>query len=119
MSILITTLQETHLAIWNERDRLKRDALMAEVYAPAITMYDPHVVFHGLSEISDFIGKIQSEDPDFVFTAARPMEQVQDGVRFHWYIQLKKDQPPMTGIDFFLLQDGKVEKLYVFMDRNG
>ncbi len=111
----LTTLQETHLAAWNERDRAKRDALIDRIYADDIRMYDPAFILHGKTAISDFIDKVQT-DPAFHFAAARPMEFTQNGVRLFWTIRLSDKPAPMTGMDFFMLEEGKVLHLYVFME---
>ena len=118
MTISPDNLQATHLAIWNERDRTKRDALIAQIYAADIVMNDPDAVFSGRQAISDFIDKVQTQDPEFYFSATRPIQQVQNGMRLHWNIQFKKDQPGLTGIDFFILDEGMIKELYVFMDLN-
>jgi hypothetical protein len=111
----IKTLQEAHITAWNERDRTKRDALLTTIYAGEVKMYDKDFILHGNKEISDFIDKVHT-DPGFHFSATKPMEKSQNGVRLAWQIQTGKDI--LTGMDFFVLENDKVLHLYVFMDVN-
>lgn len=111
---LIMTLQENHIAIWNERDRTRRDRLIKTIYADNMQMYDKDFILHGSREVSDFIDKVQ--DPNFHFSATRPMEFTQNGLRLYWEIQTGEKPDILTGMDFFVIEDGKVTHLYVFMD---
>jgi len=45
-------LQATHVAAWNEKDTDKRMALLAEIYAADVTMYDKDNIFYGLQSVS-------------------------------------------------------------------
>jgi len=107
-------LQETHLAVWNERDRTRRDELIKTIYAADIVMTDPELTFRGTKAISDFIDQLHAQDPQFNFSPKGPMENTQNGVRLFWNISTKAGL--MTGMDFFLLENDKVVLLYVFMD---
>jgi hypothetical protein len=109
----IMDLEEVHLAIWNERNRAKRDGLIEQVYSTTIRMYDPNSILNGTNEVSDFIDKVQS-DPLFDFKATKPMERTQNGARLFWSIAT--EQGLLTGMDFFILEDGKVAHLYVFIE---
>jgi hypothetical protein len=109
-----TQLQETHVLSWNERNRLKRDDMLNTIYADSIKMYDPVFILNGIKEISDFIDKVQM-DPQFDFVAVNSLEWVHNTARLFWSI--KTEQGLLTGMDFFVLEEGKVAKLYVFMDK--
>ena len=111
-SELITVLEHTHLAVWNERNRTQRDSMMGEIYADEIKMYDPNLTLNGVKDVSDFIDKVQA-DPAFDFKATQPMERVQNGARLFWTITTEKG--PLTGMDFFILENEKVTQLYVFI----
>lgn len=116
---LLSKIQETHLAIWNERDRAKRDELMATIYAENIKMYDKDFVLAGIKEISDFIDKLHSQESNFVFTAEKPMDFTQNGARLYWEIHMGEKQDLLTGMDFFIVENEKVAHLYVFMKTMG
>ena len=113
---LISKLQENHVAAWNERDREKRDSLLRTVYAEDIKMYDPDFILQNLDEVSDFIGKLHSQDPDFYFSAAKPMDSTQNGARLYGHIGTKQKPDIMNSMDFFIIENGKAAHLYVIME---
>lgn len=104
--------QQTHLAIWNEKDRQKRDQLIAMLYSEEIRMYDKDFILQGRKAVSDFIDKVQT-DIEFNFKPTQPMELTQNGARLFWNIQTS--QGVLNGMDFFIIEAGKVAHLYVFM----
>ncbi|PZR27484.1 MAG: glyoxalase [Azospira oryzae] len=113
----INTFQDSHVAAWNERDRATRDQLLKTIYATHIKMYDPAFVFPNLTEVSDFIGKLHSDNPEFYFSAAKPMEATQNGVRFYGHIGTRENPNIMNSMDFFIIENGKATHLYVFMEK--
>ena len=113
---LMTTLQQTHTAVWNEKDRTTRDALMQTIYADDIKMYDKDFILTGNKEVSDFIDKLFAGDANFNFTATKPMESAQHGARLYWNILTGPQPNVLTGMDFFVVENEKVAHLFVFMD---
>ena len=113
---LIQKLQENHVAAWNERDREKRDTLLRTVYAEDIKMYDPDFVLQNLTEVSDFIGKLHTQNPDFHFSAAKSMDFTQNGARLFGLIGTKEKPDMMKSMDFFIIENGKAAHLYVMLE---
>jgi len=107
------TLQVKHVAAWNEKDAQKRDALLREIYADDITMYDSQATFSGLPAVSVFIGKLLNEDPLFQFSAVTPIEALHNGARLFGQIRISGGM--LNSMDFFLLESGKVKHLYAFL----
>ena len=107
-------LQATHVAAWNEKDTDKRMALLAEIYAADVTMYDKDNIFYGLQSVSDFIGKLLDEDPAFVFSIVKPLEPLQNSARLFGSIQTSAVL--LQSMDFFLIKGGKVQHLYAFLE---
>ena len=114
-SLLLEQLQLKHLAVWTERDAAKRLDLMAQIYDDTIQLFDKEFTLNGNQEISDFIAKLHSGEY-FDFHAAQPIEATQQGARLFWTIQTKATGEPMTGMDFFIVENEKVTQLYVFID---
>ena len=110
----MNTLQQTHTAVWNEKDRATRDALMQTIYADNLNMYDKDFILTGTTAVSDFIDKLFADDANFNFTATKPMESTQHGARLYWTIQTGPNV--LTGMDFFVVENEKVAHLFVFMD---
>lgn len=109
----LQVFKNNHVDGWNERDRAKRDALLGEIYTQDIKMYDENSVFDGLNAISDFIGQLHLQDPDFLFFSDKPMDSVQNSIRF--FGQIRTGQGLLNSMDFFLLKDGKAAHLYAYM----
>ena len=109
-----TELQNTHVAAWNEKDAATRIKLLEKIYKDDIVMYDKDSVFTGLKTISDFIGKLITEDPAYHFAAAKPIEPLQNSARFYGNIQTSGGL--LDSMDFFLIENGKVERLYAFLE---
>ena len=110
----IKKLEENHVALWNEKDADRRKQLIRTIYSDDVKMYDKDFVLTGHDEVLGFIGKLLSEDPNFYFLAAKPMQATQNGVRLLWNIRTSGAE--LTGMDFFLLKNRKVQHLYVFMN---
>ncbi|GAB3772082.1 hypothetical protein GCM10028818_11820 [Spirosoma horti] len=110
----MNTLQQTHTAVWNEKDRTTRDALMQTIYAGDIKMYDKDFILTGIAAVSDFIDKLFAGDATFTFTVTKHMESTQHGARLYWDIRTGPDV--LTGMDFFVVENEKVAHLFVFMD---
>ncbi|MGF7214586.1 hypothetical protein GGR92_000726 [Spirosoma lacussanchae] len=113
---LLTRIQETHVAIWNEKDRARRVAMMQTIYAANIQMYDKDFTLTDTEAIADFIDKLFADDADFLFTAEKPMDSTQHGARLYWTIRTGPQPNTLTGMDFFVLEDEKIAHLFVFMN---
>jgi hypothetical protein len=111
---MFSQLQEIHVAAWNEKDAAKRDEMLKKIYADDIKMYDKEFTFDGLRAVSDFIGKLIAEDPSFKFSAAKPIEPLQNSARFFGHIQTRGGL--LNSMDFFLIENDKVKQLYAFIE---
>jgi len=111
---LFSQLQDIHVLAWNEKDAARRAEMLGIIYADDIKMYDKDFILDGLQAISDFIGKLTREDPTFNFSAARPIEFLQNSARFYGHIQTSGGL--LNSMDFFIAENGKVKQLYAFME---
>ncbi len=109
----LQTLQDVHVAAWNEKDSVKRTELLQTIYAEDMQLYDTHFILQGINAVSDFIGKLINEDPHYFFSAAQPIEATQNGVRL--YGTIGTAQGTLSSMDFMVIEDDKVHHLYVFM----
>jgi hypothetical protein len=113
---ILKTLAENHIALWNEKDPARREELAKTIYSDDIKMYDKDFILTGGSEVLGFISKLFAGDANFQFNAVKPMQATQNGVRLFWHI--RTNGIDLTGMDFFVIENGKVQHLYVFMDAN-
>lgn len=105
--------KENHINGWNERDRSKRDAILSKIYAQDIKMYDENSIYDGLKAISDFVGILHAQDPDFHFYSDNAFEPNQDSLRF--FGKIRTAQGILDSMDFFLLKNDKAVHLYAFL----
>lgn len=106
---------EGHFEIWNERNESKRAALLNKVYAADIEMIDRHFISEGTGEINKFVTELQQKNKDFTFTV-KSFETHHNIVRVYWQFGTKNKPAAGTGMDLFVIENGKVQKLYVFVD---
>lgn len=106
---------ENHLKIWNEKDQAKRTVLLNQLYASNIEMVDRAFIAVGNAEINTFIVELQKKNPDFSFSA-KSIETNHNIVRLYWQFGSKVKPAEVTGMDLFVIENGKVQKLYVFVN---
>lgn len=111
---LFSQLQDIHVLAWNEKNAIRRAEMLSKIYADDIKMYDKDFILDGLKSVSDFIEKLIKEDPKFNFSAAKPMEVLQNSARFYGHIQTSGGL--LNSMDFFIVENGKVKHLYAFME---
>jgi catechol 2,3-dioxygenase-like lactoylglutathione lyase family enzyme len=109
-------LVERHIQIWNEKDEAKRTALMNEAYASNVEMVDRHFIASGYTEITGFVNGLQEKNPTFWFTHVKPIDTHHNIARLFWQFGSKENPAAVTGMDLFVIENGKVQKLYVFVD---
>jgi len=107
-------LQSVHLALWNERDAEQRIKFASKIYSPSIRMYDKDFILEGREAVLQFIDKLLKDDPAFTFRAEGEMQVTQHAARLFWSIEL--GAASLRGMDLFIMREGMVEELYVFMD---
>ena len=110
-----TEIIKNHLKIWNEKEETKRTSLLNQFYASDIEMVDRHFIARGQKEISKFIVELQQKNPDFRFTD-KSVETNHNIVRLYWQFGSKAKPAVVSGMDLFVIENGKVQKLYVFVD---
>ncbi|KGO88447.1 glyoxalase [Flavobacterium rivuli WB 3.3-2 = DSM 21788] len=108
-------LVQRHLEIWNEKDQDTRTAAMAKIYAKNIEMVDRSFIATGNDEISKFVEEVQKKNPDFKFMA-KSVEGHHNIIRLYWQFGPVSKPATITGMDIFVLENGKVKKMYVFVD---
>ncbi len=104
-----------HLEIWNEKNVEKRDALMKATYAQNIEMVVRHFIANGNAEIAKFVAGLQNDNKGFAFTV-KSVETHHNIARLYWQFGPKSKPDTVTGMDLFVIENGKITKLYVFVD---
>lgn len=112
----IIKLIEQHQHIWNEKDEVKRIALMQHTYSPDIEMTDAHFTACGYEKISGFIKQLQDRNPYEQFSPLRPIDAHSNIARLFWQSGTKEHPAAVTGMDVFVIENERISKLYVFLD---
>ncbi|MDJ1501551.1 nuclear transport factor 2 family protein [Xanthocytophaga agilis] len=112
----IERLVERHLELWNQKDQTSRNVLMQEVYATDIEMVDRHFIAVGHAHINEFIQNLQQKNPNFRFSHRYPIDTHHNIARLYWQFGSKEKPDVVTGMDLFVIEKDKVQKLYVFVD---
>jgi catechol 2,3-dioxygenase-like lactoylglutathione lyase family enzyme len=112
----IRKLLETHLGAFMEKDAVKRSAMIAGIYAPEVKVIDPHAVFSGQEKLNSFIGNLLARYPKNIFKLAKPIESHHNIARLFWKFGPPSDPSQITGQDVFIIADGKIQELFVFLD---
>ena len=113
----IKSLVEGHLAIWNERDLKKREALMSKIYADNIEMVDSHFIAVGHKEINGFVDGLQQKSPNSKFSHIKAIDVNHNIARLYWQNGTPEKPNAVTGMDLFVFENGKATQLYVFVDK--
>jgi catechol 2,3-dioxygenase-like lactoylglutathione lyase family enzyme len=108
---------ERHFEIWNGKDETKRIAAMKDIYASNIEVLDNHFSAVGNDQINQFVNNLHKKFPGYKFTV-KSIESHHNIIRAYWQNGPKANPGAVTGMDLFVIENGKVQKLYVFVDQN-
>lgn len=108
-------LVKSHFELWNETDSAKRTKILNEIYAHDIEMVDRNFIADGNGEINTFIAELQKKNPTGKFSV-KSLETNHNIIRVYWQNGSVSKPDAVTGMDLFVIENGKVEKLYVFVD---
>lgn len=108
-------LVQRHFEIWNGTDEDSRIAAMNDIYASNIEVVDHHFVATGIAEINTFVNGLHNKYPGYKFTV-KSIESHHNLIRVYWQNGPKSKPDAVTGMDLFVMENGKAQKLYVFVD---
>ena len=107
-----------YLETWNETDPVRRQKLIAEVFAADAQYTDPLAEVRGRGAIDALIDAVQKQFPGFVFTPAGPVDAHQQQVRFTWGLGPDGAEPPVIGFDVAVTDEaGQIASVYGFLDK--
>lgn len=107
----------TYGAAWNEMDRAKRLAMLAEVWSAESRYLDPNVEVTGPEALSDYIDQVHDAIPGARLVLEGEIEEHHGHLRFHWAIIGANDQRLMSGVDFAVLAaDSRLARIVGFIN---
>lgn len=108
------------LRVFGERNRERRRAAIAEIYAPDAVLYEPDASATGHDAIDDAVeALLTSLPPMFVFTALGPAVGHHGVARLRWAAGPANGPAAVTGTDVAHIADGRIHNLYVLLDPAG
>jgi hypothetical protein len=108
------TLMSELFSMWVEPDTTRRRAAIQELFHPDIRFFDHDGEFSGYDGLIAFSDALQKRFPTARFQLLSPPVVLGDAVRAYW--RFGTDQGGVTGMDFIILDGGKVRTLYAFVD---
>ena len=103
--------------VFNERNAQHRLAALDELYADDAILHDPEAVVTGREAISGAVESLLSGfPPEFVFTAAGPAVGHNGVARLFWRLGPPNGPVAVTGTDVAHVEEGRIKRLYVFVD---
>lgn len=113
----ITALLTRHVGILNNLDLASRTPAIAEVYAENLLFVDPHQEFTGCEHLDGFVQGLHKQFPGAVFQLAQPIDVHHQVARINWQFGPPANPAAVSGQDIVVLADGKVQAIYVFLDK--
>ena len=102
--------------VFSERDPERRLKAIVANYTEDVVWSDSEATTHGHEELNERAQIVLDSTPDFVFTAAGPVNVLRDlGVLAFTY-GLPEQPPAVTGSDVAVVRDGRIAVLYTLMD---
>jgi len=112
-----TEIATNYIALWNERDSLRRRELLARHWDAHATYVDPLMSGEGRDVVDTLIAGVQQRFPDFTFRLIGSANGHGDYVRFSWELGPEGAEGPIQGTDFTELKDGRIHRVTGFLDR--
>jgi len=112
----ITTLLTKHLSLWSETEEARRTPIIAEIYTEDIHFVDPYFTISGQPQVSACIADLLKQNPGYVFRIAGPVEAHHNVAYVGWEFGPATAPATVTGRDFFVLVDERIQMIYTFID---
>lgn len=112
-----TTVVDSYIATWNERDPETRRALVSATFAHDADYVDPLMSGRGSEQIDAMIAAAQQQFPGHTFALAAGPDEHNDRVRFSWVLAPGDGEPVAGGTDFAVVaDDGRLRSVTGFLD---
>jgi hypothetical protein len=113
-------LEQNLYEVMNERDSRKRRSAMERIYTPDATFFEVDEVATGYDAVNAMIESVIQKMPsDFIFHTTQTVSENHNVGRLSWGVGPVNGPDAVTGTDIALFKDGRIQSLYVFLDKNG
>ncbi len=108
------------LQVFGERDPAARREAAGEVFSPDVVFRDGEDELHGVDALLTKVeGLLAGAPADWVFAAAGPAQEIADLGRASWTFGPPGAPPVVRGTDIALQTDGRIARLYTFVEASG
>jgi pimeloyl-ACP methyl ester carboxylesterase len=115
-STSLSELVDRYIATWNERDAGRRAELVARTFTPSARYVDPLAAASGHAAISQLIGAVHGQFPDFTFTRRGAADGHGAFARFAWSLGPVGGPPVAGGTDLAVIDNGRLASVTGFLD---
>ena len=113
-------LHENLVRVFGERNRERRQAAIAELYAPDAVLYEPDAAAVGHRAINAAVETLLANvPPEFVFSAKGRAIGHHGIARLRWAAGPQNAPVAVTGTDVARVVGGRIYRLYVLLDPAG
>jgi hypothetical protein len=110
-------LHENLVRVFGERDRERRRAAIAQLYARDAVFYEPDAVSTGHDAIDEAVDTLHARLPaSFSFAVSAPAVGHHGIARLRWTSGPAGGPAAVTGTDVAFIADGRIQALYVLLD---
>lgn len=110
-------IANAYIGLWNQKDHDRRRSMLVDGWCETATYIDPMAAATGTDAISSLVDAVHQRFPDFRFSLLEAADGHDAYVRFSWGLGQPGSEPPIKGLDFVRLVDGKIESVVGFLDR--
>jgi len=111
------TIADRYIALWNETDPQRRQAMLAELWSETGTYRDPVMQGRGHREIDALIAAVHDRFPGFRFALVGQPDGYGDQIRFSWQLGPEGGDGPIKGTDFAMVENGRLTNVAGFLDQ--
>lgn len=111
----LTTIVDTYLSAYGERDAARRAELIGRVWAADGQLVDPPLAAEGHDGISDMAASVQQQFTDHRFRRVSGIDGHHDQFRFAWELVGPDGTVAVSGMDVGeLAEDGRLRRITGF-----
>ncbi|WP_072805634.1 nuclear transport factor 2 family protein [Rhodococcoides yunnanense] len=104
------------LEVFNADDDDRRRELVESLYHPDATFYEADSTATGVDAIVDTIRELHENTAGLTFSVAVEPSVIDDLARVSWTLSPPGGPAVVTGMDVVIVRDGKIARLYTFLD---
>lgn len=109
-------IADRYIALWNETDPARRQALIAGTFAVEAVYRDPMMQGDGHAGIDAMIAGVQERFAGLRFYRFGDADGHGDRLRFSWTLAPDGGEPIARGTDFATVADGRLSSVTGFFD---